>query len=338
MPKSLINGLTPEPLFYADVFSLVTQGRFAFDDQDWADALPSGNRASSITISTEYTYQIHNQPDFAMEAGLTFYGKFRKVDGDWTGKITQVEFERDGMVVGDIQIRSGVDFSRVQDVKPVGLIWNELTVTGLKGSLTSAQDYINGSLGDDIIFAGGGHDYINASRGNDRIFGQAGNDMIDGFDGDDYINGGGGADQLYGKGGSDTILGGGGRDKFYADFTGTNVWTGGKGGDFFQAGGYHWSGVAVTRVTDFNRSERDKLDLREQSELLFNSVDEVRYIGKRAFSYDADVLEIQMRDGLVKLNTGDGQFIEYALQLDGLTTFKASQTNWIALPDGWDFS
>ena len=156
MPKSLINGLTPEPLFYADVFSLVTQGRFAFDDQDWADALPSGNRASSITISTEYTYQIHNQPDFAMEAGLTFYGKFRKVDGDWTGKITQVEFERDGMVVGDIQIRSGVDFSRVQDVKPVGLIWNELTVTGLKGSLTSAQDYINGSLGDDIIFAGGG--------------------------------------------------------------------------------------------------------------------------------------------------------------------------------------
>lgn len=338
MPKSLINGLTPEPLFYADVFSLVTQGRFSFDAQDWADAMPSGNRAASITVSTEYTYQIHNQPDFTMVAGLTFHGKFSKVAGAWTGKITMVEFERDGIEVGEIQVRSGTDFSRIQDIKPVGLIWNELTVTGLKGNLTSAADYINGSLGDDIIFAGAGHDSINASRGNDRIFGQGGRDTIDGFDGDDYINGGGGADRMYGKGGSDTVIGGGGRDTFVADFVGKNVWTGGKGGDFFQPGGWSPGGNVSTRVTDFDRSKGDKLDLRELPPLLFNEVDAVRFIGRHAFSNDADVLEIRMQNGVVELNYTDDAFVEYALELDGLTNFKPGQTNWIALPDGWDFA
>jgi len=338
MPKSLINSLAPEAVFYADVFSLFTQGRLFFDAQDWSDGAPTGNRAKSFTISTEYEYQIHNQPDFAMDAGITFHGRFKKANGDWTGRVTKVEFVRDGEEVGEIQIRSGVDLARVTEVGSSGLIWNELTTSGVKGSLTSTTDYINGSLGDDIIFAGAGADYINASRGNDRIFGQGGNDQIDGYDGDDYINGGGGKDRLEGKGGSDTVLGGGGRDTFASDFIGDNVWTGGKGGDRFQVGGWFADQNVSTRVTDFNKKQGDKLDLTELSELLFGYVEEVRYIGKRAFSGEDGVLEIRMENGFVELDYTDDNRVEYGLHLDGLSHFKASQTNWILLPDGWDFS
>ena len=55
MPKSLINGLLPEPDFYADVVSRFTMGQLFFDAQDWAEASPKGNRTSSITVTTEYT-------------------------------------------------------------------------------------------------------------------------------------------------------------------------------------------------------------------------------------------------------------------------------------------
>lgn len=338
MPKSLINGLLPEPDFYADVFSRFTMGQLFFDAQDWAEASPKGNRTSSITVTTEYTYQIHNKPDFVMDAGITFHGRFTKVDGDWSGRVTKIDFVRDDADVGEIQIRSGVDISRVMNVGSSGLIWNELTTSGLKGNLTSTFDYINGSLGDDIIFAGSGADSINASRGNDRIFGQRGSDSIDGYDGDDYINGGAGNDRMYGKGGSDTLLGGAGRDTFASDFVGDNVWTGGKGGDRFQVGGWNAYEDVSTRVTDFNKKQGDKLDLTELSELLYHSVDEVRYIGKRDFSGEDGVLEIRMENGFVELDYVNDGRVEYGLHLDGLSHFKSSQTNWILLPDTWDFS
>lgn len=338
MTRSLITGLTPEPVFYADVFSLFTQGQLFFDSADWSEALPSGNRTNSIAVSTEFTYQIHNQPDFTMDAGVTLLGNFRQENGSWTGRITAIEFMRDGDVVGEIDIRSGVDLSRVVNVASSGLIWNELTTSGVRGRLTNTTDYINGSLGDDILFGGGGADSINGSRGDDRIDGGGGNDYLDGFDGNDTLLGGRGADRLDGKGGDDTVFGGAGRDTFASDFVGDNVWTGGKGGDLFQVGNWFADGDVSTRVTDFNRSKGDKLDLTELPPLLYNEVDEVRFIGRRDFSNDADVLEIRMENGFVEINYVDDRFVEYALHLEGLNSFKASQTNWIVLPDGWEFS
>ncbi|GHF36781.1 calcium-binding protein [Seohaeicola zhoushanensis] len=338
MAKSVIKSLVPEPLYYADVFSFATQGYYSFDAQDWADAMPVRKSVKAITVSTDISYQIHNQPDFEAVFGYKFIGDFSRAGGTWSGTIERVQFLRDGEVMGVVQINSGVDISRVVNVAGSGLIWNELTSTGLRGSLTNTADIINGSVGDDVINLGAGNDKINASLGNDVIRGGGGHDYIDGYNGNDRIYGGGGNDQLFGNGNDDRLFGQAGNDRFYADSQGTNVWTGGKGADMFQASSLNWDKTSPTTVTDFNARQGDKLDLTELTPLLYNEVDEIRYIGKRAFSGTEGVMEIRMNNGLVTIDaTGDG-IADYGLMLDGLTNFKSAQTNWIALPDGWDFS
>lgn len=338
MTKSVIKSMRPESLYYADVVSFSTRGFYFFDAQDWADALPARKAAQAITVTTDFTYQIHNQPDYEAEVGYRFIGDFSKSNGNWTGTVDRLLFLRDGEVMGVIALNSDVDISRVVNVGGSGLIWNELTVTGLRGKLTNMVDDINGSVGDDIINLGAGNDQINASRGNDIVRGGGGHDQIDGFDGNDTLFGGAGNDRLYGKGGDDRLFGQAGKDTFVYDGQGTNVWTGGKGADMFQVAALNWDKTSSTTVTDFSLRQRDKLDLTEFSPLLFNGVDEIRYIGKRAFSGTDGVLEIRMQDGLVSIDsTGDG-IADWGLQLDGLTSFKPSQTSWIALPDWWDFS
>jgi Ca2+-binding RTX toxin-like protein len=338
MTKSVIKSMTAEPAFYADVFAFATQGFYFFDAQDWANALPARNGAKAITVTTEFSYQINNQPDYEATVGYRFIGDFSNSGGTWTGEIDKVQFLRDGDVFGLVNLNSGVDFARVANVGGSGLIWNELTVTGLRGKLTGTTDYFNGSLGDDILILGAGNDQVNASRGNDIVRGGGGDDLIDGFDGNDKLYGGGGNDRLEGKGGDDMLFGQAGRDTFAADSQGTNVWTGGRGADMFQASGLQFDKTSATTVTDFKARQGDKLDLTEFATLLFNEADEVRFISKRAFGGESGVMEIRMKDGLVSIDQeGDG-IADFGLFLDGLNTFRAAQTDWIALPEWWDFS
>ncbi|WP_158968112.1 calcium-binding protein [Chachezhania sediminis] len=337
MKQSIIKFLQPEPTYYENVFSFATQGFYYFDADDWADALPRGKSAKAISVTTDFTYQIHNQPDYAAEVGYKFLGKFSKTDAGWTGTINRVQFLDDGDVAGTINIKSGVDISRVMNVGGSGLIWNELTVTGVRGSLTKEADWANGSVGDDKINLGAGNDKFNASQGDDIVKGGAGDDQIDGFDGNDTLFGGKGNDRLYGKGGDDRLLGQGGKDTFVSDGMGKNVWTGGKGGDMFQASSLNWDGTSNTTVTDFKVRQGDKLDLTENAALLFNQVDEIVYIGKKAFSGTEGVMEVRMQNGLVQIDTNGDSQADWGLDLDGMTQFAASNTSWIALPDGWDF-
>jgi len=337
MAKSVIRSMQPEPLYYADVFSFATRGFYFFDVDDWADALPTKNSASAITVTTDFVYMIHGMPDYEAKVGYKFLGDFSKSDGNWTGTIDRVQFVRDGAVFGVIDLNSGVDISRVVNVGGSGLIWNELTVTGLRGTLTNAADIINGSLGDDVINLGAGNDQINASRGDDIVRGGGGHDDIDGYDGNDTLYGGAGNDRLYGKGGDDRLFGEAGKDTFVADSQGTNIWTGGKGADMFQVSSLRWDKTSPTTVTDFNARQGDKLDLTEFSPLLYNEVDELRYIGKKAFSGTEGVLEIRMQNGLVAIDSNGDGIADWGLELDGLDSFKAAKTNWIALPDWWDF-
>ena len=338
MPRSVIKSIDAEPDYFANPMLFLTQGYVFFDAQDWGDALPSKKAAKSISLTTDFTYQIHNQPDYNAEFGYKFVGDFSKVGGSWSGTVNRLLILRDGDVFGTINLNSGTDISRVVNVGGSGLIWNELTVTGLKGKLTATYDNINGSLGDDIINLGAGHDQINASRGNDVIRGGAGHDIIDGYDGNDKLYGGAGNDHLYGKGGDDRLFGQAGKDTFYYDGQGNNVWTGGKGADRFQPSALNFDGSHRTKVTDFNKGQKDKLDLSEFTTLLYNEVDEIRYIGKRAFSGEAGDVEIQMRNGMVSIDdNGDGK-ADWGVLLEGLGTIKASNTDWILLPDWWDFS
>lgn len=86
---------------------------------------------------------------------------------------------------------------------------------------SDANDKLQGTSGDDVIWAGdgndvirglGGDDTICAGKGNDRIFGGGGNDTLYGAAGKDKISGGTGNDFLYGEDDVDSLKGGNGND------------------------------------------------------------------------------------------------------------------------------
>ena len=90
---------------------------------------------------------------------------------------------------------------------------------------TLGDDIIQGTDGDDLIFGLAGNDLISGGLGNDCIFGGLGDDLISGDDGNDTINGnsgddilkgGSGIDIIYGHSGSDVIDGGSDSDRCYA--------------------------------------------------------------------------------------------------------------------------
>ncbi|EGQ7852628.1 Ig-like domain-containing protein, partial [Vibrio vulnificus] len=91
---------------------------------------------------------------------------------------------------------------------------------------------------------------FNASTGDDQIRGTDNNDIILGHAGNDVLDGGLGDDLLFGGAGSDLLIGGLGND----------ILTGGDGADIFK-----WVDMetARDRVTDFNVSQGDKLDLAD---------------------------------------------------------------------------
>lgn len=127
----------------------------------------------------------------------------------------------------------------------VGTVDND-TILGLGG-----QDFIKGLNGDDILFGHTGKDVVDGGEGNDALYG--------GFD-DDVLQGNSGNDLIFGDGGVDIILGvnpdipNPGRGEI-------DIFTGGKGSDFFYLGnqlqafynGFRDADFAL--ITDFNPQE-----------------------------------------------------------------------------------
>lgn len=115
---------------------------------------------------------------------------------------------------------------------------------------------LSGGNGNDLLDGGAGDDKLYGGNGKDTLFGGTGNDLLDGGTGNDQLFGGKGADKLDGGAGSDTLVGGKGGD----------LLTGGLGNDFYvyektsdsaYSGGWdNWD-----EITDFNRSQGDKIDL-----------------------------------------------------------------------------
>ncbi|MEL7224437.1 MAG: calcium-binding protein, partial [Cyanobacteria bacterium J06576_12] len=119
---------------------------------------------------------------------------------------------------------------------------------------TDLKDAINGFTGDDTIFGFDGDDFISGDagddqlfggRGNDWIFGVLGNDLIVSGEGNDRANGGAdgdflwgesGNDTLEGKGGDDVLNGGTGNDAVFGG-TGDDIVEGAEGADLIRGGG-----------------------------------------------------------------------------------------------------
>ena len=83
----------------------------------------------------------------------------------------------------------------------------DLATSGLTLEQTDADDTVNATAYNDIIYGNGGHDTINAGEGDDTIIGGLGNDTLNGGAGNDtYIyNIGDGLDTINDIGGSDKI-------------------------------------------------------------------------------------------------------------------------------------
>ena len=93
---------------------------------------------------------------------------------------------------------------------------------------TAAGETINGTNGNDVIWAGGGNDTVNGNGGDDRLCGAGGSDTLNGGLGNDKVNGGGGNDTLFGNDGDDKLKGGKGDDTL-SGIPGFDVDAAGKG-------------------------------------------------------------------------------------------------------------
>lgn len=335
MAKSVLKGLVTPATYSENYLFLLTNAYLSFDTAAWDAALPGGNSGKSVNLEFSMT-----TADGTFTYGLKLKGDFTKTEGMWGGEVTYAILQIDGEKVGAIEVNSGADLGQLIYVQNSTLIWNELTSTGVRGGLTGGTDAMNGSVSDDNLNGRGGADFLNGGLGNDRILGGAGNDELDGHRGDDILLGGGGNDLLKGRDGSDVAKGGGGKDTFFADSNGQNEWTGGKGADLFQPGAWFGTENVSTEVTDFKKSQGDQIDLSNDSYLLFNfaDVDEIHYIGKKAFTATEGRFEIRMQDGYVEIDQNGDGIADRGIKLDGHDTFSIRDTSWILLADGFDFA
>lgn len=109
---------------------------------------------------------------------------------------------------------------------------------------TSGNDFIKGTLKNDVIVTFEGNDRVLASLGddcivggpgNDELRGEVGNDIILGNDGNDFIAGGTNNDLIEGGAGNDTLRGEDGVDQIEGQ-DGNDTITGGNGNDNINGG------------------------------------------------------------------------------------------------------
>ncbi len=137
------------------------------------------------------------------------------------------------LVQGSIKRELGDgDKAGMQALYGTGTTVNQPTTELCKGKLATivgdaSSEVLNGTNGDDVIWAGDGDDTIN---------GRGGNDIICGGNGNDVINGGGGNDKIFAGKGNDQVSGGQGKDVLVGD-AGADVLRGGPKRDVLKGGG-----------------------------------------------------------------------------------------------------
>ncbi len=130
---------------------------------------------------------------------------------------------------------------------------------------------IDGTSGNDEIFAGGGDDSVQGFAGNDQIFGEAGDDILGGGDGNDTIRGGEGNDIVLGKDKADNLGGGAGNDSIEGG-NGSDTLFGGQGDDYlFGGAGADRFASGINGNPGFNDGGKDEWTGGEGSDLFIIS-------------------------------------------------------------------
>jgi Ca2+-binding RTX toxin-like protein len=122
---------------------------------------------------------------------------------------------------------------------------------------------------------------IEGKKSNDNLKGDVGNDTLQGLEGSDTLSGGEGDDSLDGGAGDDVLIGG----------AGNNTLTGGTGKDTFKFLNPSYGQQEVGSITDFNKAEKDKIDLSAIDANTNVKADQsFSFIGQKAYSGKAGEL------------------------------------------------
>lgn len=132
-----------------------------------------------------------------------------------------------------------------------------------------------------------------------------------------------GSDVLFGLGGADTLLGGGGKDLINGG-EGKDVMTGGGGSDLFIFDDADFGGQSdstADRITDFNRTQGDRINLARVDAIATNAAadDAFTFIGTDTFTGQAGQLRYEQISANTYVQgdtTGDG-VADFWIRLDG---------------------
>ncbi|MFC7498316.1 hypothetical protein ACFQRC_03675 [Enterovirga sp. GCM10030262] len=191
------------------------------------------------------------------------------------------------------------------------------TLSGLGGN-----DTLRGQSGVDTLHGGDDADILYGALGNDSLFGDAGADRLNGEDGVDTLDGGAGDDRLFGEAAADILDGGTGKDALNGG-TQRDTMTGGADADQFV---FDDGDTAATRngadiITDFNRTEGDRINLRQVDANADVGGDQnFTFVGDAAFSGAAGELRYSHAQGNTYIEgdtNGDGS-ADFMIRLDGI--------------------
>lgn len=154
------------------------------------------------------------------------------------GAAQRDEIVNQGLIVGDVKLRSGDDFLNSNGGRVEGRVYGGGGDDWIKGS--RGKDFIVGNMGDDTLRGGQGSDILKGHGGDDVIFGGRGRDKIVGGPGADVLSGGRGPDRFVFRDADDSradapdVIDASGHDRF--DFRaldlewGETIWTERRGG------------------------------------------------------------------------------------------------------------
>ncbi|GLR49902.1 hypothetical protein KYK30_30120 [Shinella yambaruensis] len=179
------------------------------------------------------------------------------------------------------------------------------------GDLIEDNDTVNGTGNADILKMTNHSEIVRGNRGNDIIHGRGGDDILFGNTGNDTLNGGVGDDQLNGGLGADKLTGGRGADTFI----------------FTKISDSKVNSAASDIITDFRRSQGDKIDLKTIDANTKSGGDQAfKFIGSDAFHKKAGELRFEKSSGDTVVHgdvDGDGK-ADFSIELDQALTLKAS--------------
>jgi hypothetical protein len=148
-----------------------------------------------------------------------------------------------------------------------------------------------------------GNDALTGTANKDKLLGLAGNDTLDGASGDDVLNGDVGNDVLIGGAGKDKLTGGAGADTF--KFASANEST-------------FWS---MDTITDFKKSQGDKIDLSAIDSNANVAGDQAFSLEKAFSTTDATgQLYFDAKTHILYGSTDADSAPEFAITLNGVNT------------------